>query len=289
MSEGGNVNLTPSFRPREKSKKWNETSLQGGPKTFPNRSVRPSPALRLPQPHRPQRLSYLSPSPNQQTIFSKSQIRSGVASEPFPAPRGIPVANNKDASRSPPPARPRLVPPALRLPAQRPLLQPGRRAQAPTSPPRPHAPAPEGRSQGVRLKGPGGNLCRRAVLCEARSTLLLLLPLPDSARLRAGPAEKPGRGLQPPAPGRGRTAAPEGAGLSSWVSPRADPVPPHGLAFCWLTAPARGAGAAASAAAVGCSWASRPARPWSQLPQPPPPPFLALQTPPRPSQIFSFF
>ena len=79
----------------------------------------------------------------------------------------------------------------------------------------PHAPAPEGRSQGVRLKGPGGNLCRRAVLCEARSTLLLLLPLPDSARLRAGPAEKPGRGLQPPAPGRGRTAAPEGAGLSS--------------------------------------------------------------------------
>lgn len=33
------------------------------------------------------------------------------------------------------------------------------------------------------------------------------------------------------------------------------------------------------------SRASRPARPWSQ-PPPPPPPFLALQTPPRHSQVF---
>lgn len=144
------------------------------------------------------RLCYLSFT--EPTIFSKSQTRSGVASLPFPAPRGIPVANNKDASRSPPPARPRLFTPALRLPAQRPLLQAGRSARAPTSPPRPHAPAPEGRSQGVRLKGPGENLCRRAVLYEARSTLPPL-PLPDSARLRAGPAEKPG--TRAAAPGAG--------------------------------------------------------------------------------------
>lgn len=60
--------------------------------------------------------------------------------------------------------------------------------------------APEGRSQGVRLKGPGENLCRRAVLYEARSTLPPL-PLPDSARLRAGPAEKPG--TRAAAPGAG--------------------------------------------------------------------------------------
>ncbi|KAI4542181.1 hypothetical protein MG293_007560 [Ovis ammon polii] len=145
------------------------------------------------------RLCYLSPSPNQQSSQNPRPDREWLLclSQRL---EGIPVANNKDASRSPPPARPRLVTPALRLPAQRPLLQAGRSARAPTSPPRPHAPAPEGRSQGVRLKGPGENLCRRAVLYEARSTLPPL-PLPDSARLRAGPAEKPG--TRAAAPGAG--------------------------------------------------------------------------------------
>lgn len=56
--------------------------------------------------------------------------------------------------------------------------------------------APEGRNQGVRQKGPRRNLCRRAVLYKARSALLLL-PLPDSPGLQAGPAEEGDKGCSP--------------------------------------------------------------------------------------------
>ena len=128
---------------------------------------------------------------------------------PLPSPRPAPARPSRAAA-------PGLAPP--------PRAQPQR-----PGPPRPHAPAPEGRSQSVRQKGPGENLCRRAVLYKARSALL---PPPDSPGLRAGPAKERGRGRQPPAPGRGRTAAPKGAGSSSRVSPRAGPAPPHGFAFC---------------------------------------------------------
>lgn len=58
------------------------------PKPSPIELSVPLHALRLPQPHRPQTLL---PLPfTEPTIFSKSQTRSGVASLPFPAPRGNP-------------------------------------------------------------------------------------------------------------------------------------------------------------------------------------------------------
>lgn len=130
------MNLTSSFGPRgEKHRKRNET-LRGkkDPRPFPVRqSVSPRPpipaASRGPD----------STFPCLETT-GESAPKSGGASPPLPASRGIPVSNNKDASRSPPPpaaARPaRAAAPGLAPPPQA-------RPQCP-SPSRPHAPAPEG-------------------------------------------------------------------------------------------------------------------------------------------------
>lgn len=219
------MKLTPSFCPwGEKAKQVKrDPSPQGGPKTVPSPAFRLSPAPRLPQPLGPQGLSYLSPSWNHQRSLSKRDlIRSG-----FPVFR-----RRREGSRSPTTKTPPV-----------PLPPPGPGSSLPRCGSGPSAPSPSparrgsthlhlrGRGQGVGKKGPGESLCQRAVLHKVRPTLLPPPP-PDSPGLRAGAAEEGGRGLQPPAPGRGRTAAPEGAGSRSRASPRACPASPHGLAFC---------------------------------------------------------
>ena len=183
-----------------------DPSRQEGPsKTFPSLSVRPSPPpdSRNQADHRDPILPFPSTEPPEKPLQNADPI--GGATRPGPASSGIPVSNNKDASRSPPPARPAASGPSE---AAAPGLAPPPQA-------RPQRPCPRGPthlhlrgcSRGVWQKGLGAKLCRRAVLHQARSAKLP--PRLGSPSLGTGPAREERRELLSPATGRVKTAVPE--------------------------------------------------------------------------------
>lgn len=168
------------------------------------------------------------PPPSRNPLENALQNR-GEGRSPRRSPRRVGLQQQRRIPLpSPCRATARLDPPALRLRAQRPLPTPRRSGPAPRRLTHLHQ-GGGGRSQGVGLKGPGENLCRRAVLRQARSAMP---PPPDSPGLRAGPAELKGRGLLCRRRDEERRQRPRGPTRAPCSPPRAGPAPPHGLSFC---------------------------------------------------------
>lgn len=192
----------------------------------------PTPGSVSPRPPDSRRLAHHSdpplPLPSPEPPGEPSP-KSGGAPRLSPRRVGSRSPNNKDASRSPPPAGPRLASTRPRCGSgpSAPSPRPAAAAQPPRRLTHLHR---RGRSQGVGLKGPGENLRRRAVLHGARSAMPP--PPPESPGLRARPAEQKGRGLRCRRRDQERRQRPRGPARAPSSPPRAGPAPPRGLAFC---------------------------------------------------------